>query len=99
MTIHNAIIKSTMLGIEDHGILTSFITVEWEGGVQGFGGYNLKDPNSLRYWIGTIIDIFGCNWEELPGHHCRINREDGLIKSIGHIIEQNWMRPGDDIGR
>lgn len=45
MTIRNAKITSTMLGVEDHGIMTFFLTVEWQGGGVGIGGYALDGPD------------------------------------------------------
>lgn len=46
MLIRNAKITSTMLGVEDHGIMTFFITVEWQGGGVGIGGYALDGPDT-----------------------------------------------------
>lgn len=37
MEIRNAQITSTMLGREDHGIMTFFIFVKWGGSVCGIG--------------------------------------------------------------
>ena len=37
--IRNAVIQSTMLGYEDHGILTCFLHLDYSGAGQGFGGY------------------------------------------------------------
>jgi hypothetical protein len=42
-TTLNAIIKSTQLGFEDHGILTIWINLEFDSGGQGFGGFALDD--------------------------------------------------------
>lgn len=39
--IENARITDTMLGIEDHGIMTCFIFCEFASGCCGFGGYSL----------------------------------------------------------
>lgn len=37
-------IKSTFLGVEDHGILTCFLHVDYGSGGQGIGGYSLDEP-------------------------------------------------------
>lgn len=37
----NAIIEGTMLGYEDHGILTAMLILDYGGSGQGFGGYQL----------------------------------------------------------
>ena len=39
--IKNAIITGTYLGIEDHGILTFWLYLDYGGSGQGFGGYQL----------------------------------------------------------
>lgn len=39
----NARITKTMLGFEDHGILTIWLYLELDGSGQGFGGYALDD--------------------------------------------------------
>ena len=71
----NAKITSTMLGYEDHGILTCFLNLEQQGKGQGFGGYVLDDiplkdergtgigdrrPNKLcGFWIKRILETVG----------------------------------------
>jgi hypothetical protein len=40
----NAKIADVQLGFEDHGILTSFVFWEGDGGGGGFGGLNLGGP-------------------------------------------------------
>ena len=42
--IINAKIESTMLGVEDHGILSCMIHLSWQGAGQGFGGYAFDEP-------------------------------------------------------
>lgn len=42
--IKNAVIESTMLGWEDHGILTCYINLDYGGSGQAFGGYALDQP-------------------------------------------------------
>lgn len=44
-------IESTMLGREDHGILTSFLYVTYGGSGQGIGGYSFDEHNPLK--LGT----------------------------------------------
>ena len=40
----NARITATMLGIEDHGILTGMLYLDYGGGFQSFGGYSFDEP-------------------------------------------------------
>lgn len=50
MKITNALIKSTMLGPEDHGLFTCYLYLEFPPGGQGFGGYcfDAPDPALVR---------------------------------------------------
>lgn len=73
----NAIIERTMLGYEDHGILTCFLHLKQDGRGQGFGGYGLdgipkKDKKGNRFgdrqpsvfcgfWIKRILETVGAN--------------------------------------
>jgi len=85
----NAEINSTMLGVEDHGILTFMIMVGGKGWGQGFGGYGLDTyvkqdfkPN-FRYgtalgmeMIRRILDTLEIDgWEKLTGKTIRIRKE------------------------
>jgi hypothetical protein len=104
--IKNAQITSTMLGYEDHGILTCFVTVEGDGWGCGFGGYALDLwDESKKARLGTA---YGCqfiietmkavgvdSWEKLKGQHVRVESEGwgGTIKRIGHITKDKWFDP------
>ena len=61
--IKNAKITSTMLGVEDHGILTCWLYLEYGEsgcqGCQGFGGYSLDTPDKTHvFWLRRV----GCAW-------------------------------------
>lgn len=74
-------IKSTRLGFEDHGILTTSLTVEWQGGAIGVGGFCLDEPKDREakdysrrgtaYGLDHIIRIIEtvgvAKWEDLVG--------------------------------
>ena len=95
MSIKNAVIESTHLGKEDHGIATCFLNLKWEGSGQSFGGYTLTVPFIVR-----ILDTLGVeNWEALPGTMLRIDSEIHKIHSIGHIIKEQWFTPGNPEGK
>jgi hypothetical protein len=55
----NARVKSTSFGIEDHGVLSFMIHLEWRGGGQGLGGY------ALDYHVGYTKDADGDNDQEI----------------------------------
>lgn len=75
---YNAIIKSTSLGWEDHGILTAYLHCEWPGAGVGVGGFGLdefdergKPRKGTAYGLDHImrlLETVGVNsWEKLPG--------------------------------
>ena len=104
--IENAKITRTMLGIEDHGIMTCMITVEGPGWGCGFGGYafdawdpDKKDRFGVGYgieFIKRVLSTVGVEkWEDLPGKHIRVENEGwgGKITRIGNILEDKWFDP------
>lgn len=103
--IKNARITSTMLGREDHGVMTFMLYIEFDSGTScGVGGYVLNEydpkaktrifkPESMEV-ISKILDVVGVSsWEELPGKYIRF--EDGgwgsMITKIGNIMEDKWL--------
>ena len=101
MYVTNAKISSTMLGIEDHGIMTFSLMMDMGGTGQGFGGYALdgkagqtghsKSIQCIRKILETV-DVM--RWEDLQGKLVRIRKDsewNGPIKAIGHIIEDKWF--------
>ena len=57
-TGHIGTIKSTRLGVEDHGILTASVTIEWPGGGVSFGGYSLDGYNdTLKRRVPTAYGL------------------------------------------
>jgi hypothetical protein len=102
--IRNAKIDNTMLGNEDHGIMTAFVYVTFGSGGQGFGGYGFDeyDPETKQRlgtafgveFIANVLRVVGVDtWEALPGKHVRIDHDSGKIYRIGHIIEDRWFDP------
>jgi len=95
----NAIIESTMLGYEDHGMLTCFLNLKQQGLGQGFGGYRLDSSKGWSlgtdFWVKRILQVTGVGkWEDLKGTYVRVEGEDfGVIKGIGHITDDKWFYP------
>lgn len=105
--IVNAQIKATMLGFEDHGILTCMIHLEWPGAGVGVGGYSMCTPQGARGQgarrIGTaygtslimaLLDTVGVRtWEDLPGKYVRVvdNGAGSQCKKIGNLLEEKWL--------
>lgn len=104
MTIKNARIKSTMLGREDHGIMTFMIYIKANDFSCGVGGYCLDQYDSeakTRAFraesmeaISKILDVVGVDkWEDLPGKYIRFedNGWGSIVTKIGNIIEDKWF--------
>lgn len=106
LKIINCRISATSLGMEDHGIMTFFIHLEWHGGGQGAGGFGIDgyDPETKERSIGygpaivairKILEVVGVStWEQLKGQLVRA-KVGGLGSSrapiIGNILEDKWF--------
>lgn len=104
MNIRNAKITSTMLGREDHGIMTFMIFVEFGACGCGIGGYAIDQYNRATKnrefsakgleAISKILATVGVEkWEDLPGKYIRI-KDNGLgstIDEIGNLMEEKWF--------
>lgn len=107
--IRNAKIEETMLGYEDHGIMTCFLTLDYDGSVQGFGGYGLDEPKKDSkgkhigrfgsaygmQFIKEILEVVGVEkWEDLVGKYVRVVKPSyHEISKIGHITQDKWFDP------
>lgn len=102
--IENAKIVRTSLGVEDHGIMTAYLHMEFACGGQAFGGYALDQYNKTcksrhgsdfgMEFVKQVLSVLEVtDWEKLPGTFCRIERENGLIVRIGHFMKENWFDP------
>lgn len=102
--IKNARITSTMLGREDHGIMTFMIYIDAGDFSCGVGGYCLDEFNPATQTrvfraksmkaISEILNVVEVNkWEDLPGKYIRF--EDGdwgsTVTKIGNIIKDKWF--------
>lgn len=99
--IRNARIKSTFLGVEDHGCFTFFVHVRYDDshGEQGFGGRLISERSDLAGMIRQITEIAGVmTWEELPGKFIRVRSDRERIYAIGHILEDRWYDPDEERG-
>lgn len=105
MEIKNAQITSTMLGREDHGIMTFMIFVEFGSYGQGIGGYAIDSYDCVakkRVFtargleaISKILDVVGVDkWEDLKGKYIRIKDKGSIgstIDEIGNLMEDKWF--------
>jgi len=102
----NARITSTMLGIEDHGIMSFYLYLDYGGSCQGAGGYCLDTPlkdesgNFIKR-IGTasgtdlimeILRVVGVEkWEDLKDKHIRACADHGKVYKIGNLLRDEWL--------
>lgn len=102
--ISNARITSTMLGREDHGIMTWMIYIKASNFSCGIGGYCLDEydkETKTRVFraesmesVSKLLDVVGVDkWEDLPGKYIRFedNGWGSIVTKIGNIIENKWF--------
>ena len=90
-------ITGVQLGIEDHGLLSSFIMLDYAragdkiGGTgQGFGGYNLGGGTFASFWLKGVLAAVGVTeWDQLKGkmvwayaEHSKVHKIVGLDTGI-----------------
>ena len=91
MQITTARIRSTFLGIEEHGFMTCWINFSFGVSGQFFGGYVLRGIVGIDE-IRKILETLGVvSWEELIGCDCRLERDFTQIYKIGHSRYNRWF--------
>jgi hypothetical protein len=102
--IKNARIDGTLLGYEDHGILTCFLYLDYGGTSQGFGGYTLDEYDETvkrriptvygMKFVTEILRVVGVDsWEKLKGQHIRVEADWQAVHRIGHLLKDVWFDP------
>lgn len=102
--VKNARITSTMLGREDHGIMTFMIYIDAGNFSCGVGGFCLDEfdtDSQTRVFraksmkaISEILNVVGVDkWEDLPGKYIRFedNGWGSTVTKIGNIIDDKWF--------
>lgn len=110
--IGNARITSTMLGREDHGIMTFMIYINANNFGCGVGGYSLDEydkETKTRVFraesmeaISKVLEVVGVDkWEDLPGKYIRFedNGWGTTITKIGNIINDKWFDMREFFGK
>lgn len=110
MEIRNAVITSAIISNDDRGFLDCWITLDYGGSGQGFGGYTLYLPKSFTHHriqsiaghhIHRCMEVGGAGkFHELKGKTIRARIGDsGMIEAIGHIVNDDWYCPKEDFER
>lgn len=108
LEIKNAIIESARLTTEDRGLLSAWITLDYGGSAQSFGGFALylptsfthSDPSGPNYaglFIYRVMEIAGVSeWSRLVGKTIRVKADLSSVRAIGHIVKDDWFFPARD---
>lgn len=106
--ITNAVIESVSIDDAERGLLTAWLTLDYGGTGQGFGGYTLYLPSNFAHhklmspaghFIWRCMQIGGVSkWADLKGKTIRVRQEHkfGRVQAIGHIIKDDWFCPDAD---
>ena len=105
--IKNAVIKNAKITNDDHGLLTIWLTLDYGGSSQGFGGYALYLPKDFTHhkkeapycghFIWRVLEIAGVTeWNKLEGKTIRVKCEHSKVHAIGHIVKDDWFNPSID---
>ena len=106
----NAVMTKATIDMDDHGLLSAWLMLDYGGSGQGFGGYALYLPkdfthsnnqkNYAGHFIWRCMEIAGVDeWSELRGRTIRVRVDSEFnspIRSIGHIIKNDWFDPKAD---
>jgi len=100
-----ATIDGTMLGGEDHGILTAYLYLKGDGWGTGVGGYALdsydeskKERVATAYGLDHIVKLTWVvgvtKWEDLPGQRVVVLYEKphpwgGVAAGLAHIEDED----------
>jgi len=106
----NAVITNVSITNDDHGLLSAWLTLDYGGSGQGFGGYSLYLPKTFTHhkdskgnyaglFIWRCMEIGEVSeWSQLVGKSIRVRKEREFeqIKAIGHIIKDDWFYPKEE---
>ncbi len=106
LELKNAIITRAEITNDDHGLLSAWLTLDYGGSGQGFGGYCLYLPKSFTHhrllshaghWIWRVMEVAEVSkWSELVGKTIRVKAEHCGVHAIGHIVKDDWFCPAED---
>lgn len=89
----NAIIRGTDICIEDHGHLTAYLHLEYDGSGQSFGGYALDNQFAAVFLRKVMETLEVTNWDDVKGKAIRVKADNSHVYAIGHFIKDKWFAP------
>lgn len=103
--IKNAVITDVRFDVERG--LSVWITLDYGGSGQGFGGYLLYAPKGwvahnkggdfTGHFIWRVLETAGVEeWSKLVGCTIRVKATFGKVEAIGHIIKDKWFNPSEE---
>lgn len=111
METSNATIEGARLGFDRGVFLCAWLTLDYGGVHQSFGGYALdgkldaqgeSSPTALcGLWVARILRVADVEqWGQLAGRNIRVRYDrDGFnrkIIAIGHITKDIWFNPTEE---
>lgn len=107
--IRNAVIESAELTTGERGFLDCWLTLDYGGSGQGFGGWTLYLPKSWTHhklespaghWIFRCMEVAGVTkFSDLVGKTIRVKATLSGVQAIGHIVKDDWFCPADDFAQ
>jgi len=96
MELKNAVISRAWIGIEDHGILSFMLTLNYGGSAQGFGGVSLdwgkpgEKKSAPSSWIREILEVVEVpSWHELQGKSVVAIIDRGMVVGIRNYLKES----------
>jgi hypothetical protein len=87
--------------------LSAWLSLDYGGSGQGFGGYMLYVPkdwshhggqaNYCGHFIYRCLEIGDAtDWAKLVGRTVRVKSEHSKVHAIGHIVKDDWFDPSKE---
>lgn len=95
LTLSNARITGTFLGIEDHDCMTAIVFLDYsDGGSQGFGCRILGGAYTNAFVEGVLRALKVEKWEDLKGKYVQALHENSCVHAIGIIMASGYVHGG-----
>lgn len=92
MEIKNAKIKFSFLGVDEEGILTTYLGFDYR---DNYDWHTVKTNEIILLDISLIKELLNAlevrSWEELPRKFARVKIENGKVIAVGNLLEDKWV--------